>query len=79
VKLTPYTRIQNGLFISIPDVKVYECDVCGYEEVDDVVLMQLDTLIDDFSAVEPSNRSATKLPSVDADTLDGAAPPPRLK
>lgn len=79
LKVAPYINVEHGLFISIPDVKTYECDVCGFREVDEVALLQLDTLVDDGSVSEPENRSAAKLTSVDADAPDKVKPTPRLK
>jgi len=79
VTLVPYTRIQNGLFLSIPDVQTFECDVCGFQEVDDIALLKMESLIDDIGIGDTSNRAAAKLPSVENESADNNIRPPRLK
>ncbi|MDX2161055.1 MAG: hypothetical protein SF162_06990 [bacterium] len=69
VRQKPYTRVHDGLFISVPNVNVYTCDVCGFQEVEEAALIELDTLVGQFSVPPVDNRPASKLPPVETDGL----------
>lgn len=75
---TPYTRVHEGVFISVPNVKVYTCDVCGFQEVDEEALIELDAWIGEFNLLPVDNRPTTKISPVEQDSSEGA-PTPRLK
>jgi hypothetical protein len=79
MRQTPYTRVHEGLFISVPNVKVYTCDVCGLQEVDAEAMIELDAWVGEFNLPPVESRPAAKLSAVDSDTPDGAAPTTRLK
>ncbi len=78
-KQIPYTRVHEGMFISLPNVTIATCDVCGFEETDQRALSQLDALVGDFGAVPPENRLAAKMPPVEPDAADSAVQTPRIK
>lgn len=78
MRRTPYTRVHEGLFISVPNVAVYTCDVCGLQEVDEAALIQLDALVGEFTQPLVEDRPAAKMPPVELDQ-DGLPITPRLK
>lgn len=42
---TIYTRVINGHVVSIPNIMVATCDVCGYQEFDREALLRLQALL----------------------------------
>ncbi len=40
-----YVRVINGLFVSVPDMPTYTCDVCGYQEFGTEALLVLESLV----------------------------------
>lgn len=40
-----YTRIYRGMLVSIPDMLVWICDICQYQEFDREALARLETLM----------------------------------
>ena len=42
---TTYTRLYNGKVISVPDMIVFTCDVCEYQEYDPEALINLQALL----------------------------------
>ncbi len=67
------------MVISLPNVNIAECDVCGFEEIDQAALRQLDALVGEFGASPSENRPAAKLPPVDPESSDNAVQTPRIK
>jgi YgiT-type zinc finger domain-containing protein len=74
---TTYTRVINGRVVSIPDIAVYTCDVCGYQEFDRDALLRLQTLLGaNHQNSQEDNRPTTKSTSID--TLEkGKSPRPK--
>ncbi|GAB4346407.1 MAG: hypothetical protein Kow00117_23460 [Phototrophicales bacterium] len=42
-----YTRVYHGHLLSMPDIQLYVCDVCGYQEFDYQTMHYLHLLLDD--------------------------------
>jgi hypothetical protein len=40
-----YTRVINGLFVSVPDMPTHTCDICGYQEFGTEALLILESLV----------------------------------
>jgi len=40
-----YVRMQDGMLISVPDMPVWTCDICGYQEFDQEAMANLDALL----------------------------------
>lgn len=40
-----YVRMHNGMLVSMPDMPVWTCDICGYQEFDQEAVSNLDTLL----------------------------------
>jgi YgiT-type zinc finger domain-containing protein len=49
-----YVRMYNGMLLTVPNMQVYTCDVCGYEEFEPEAIERLDSLAPetDFSPEE---------------------------
>jgi YgiT-type zinc finger domain-containing protein len=42
---TTFTRLHHGRLISVPDMTVYTCDVCGFQEFDPEAMTILQRLL----------------------------------
>jgi YgiT-type zinc finger domain-containing protein len=74
---TTYTRVTQGRVISIPNIAVYTCDVCGYQEFDRDALLRLQTLLGaNSSSPQEDTRLTTKSPSIDP-VEKGKSPRPK--
>lgn len=49
-----YTRMYNGMLLTVPNMRVYTCDVCGYAEFEPEEIQRLEFLAPEtgFSADE---------------------------
>lgn len=72
-RITTHTRIQNGMLISIPNLQVYECDVCGLQEFAPHAAWQLDALDGDPDD-SIDERIANKRAPVDVDAGETLSP-----
>lgn len=52
----PYVTVEDDLFLSVPDAKLWSCDICGYQEFDDAVLLQVEQLIGQSRATGQAQR-----------------------
>ena len=63
LKSATYTRLHNGMIVSVPDMPAYLCDVCGYQEFDGGAMSDL------IAMLEEKERTAST-PKHSGDTLD---------
>lgn len=54
-----YLRVQDGLLLAIPDMTLWTCDICQYQEFDPERVKQFDALLGESRA--ESGRGSTKL------------------
>ncbi len=73
---TAFTRVINGAVVSVPEVKVHTCDVCGYQDFDRVTFARLQTLLGSVGIdVLDGSRPVTKSAPVEVDSLEPAKLP----
>ncbi len=73
---TAFTRVINGAVVSVPEVKVYSCDVCGYQDFDRVTMARLQTLLGSVGIdVLDDSRPMTKSSPLEVDGLESAKLP----
>jgi protein-arginine kinase activator protein McsA len=73
---TAFTRIINGAVVSVPEVKVYTCDVCAYQDFDRVTLARLQTMLGSIGIdVLDDIRPVTKSSPVEVEGIDAAKLP----
>lgn len=58
--LYPFTRVYNGMLVSIPDMPSFTCDVCGFVEYDASSLAGLETLVGKLRRAGNGARAASK-------------------
>jgi hypothetical protein len=58
------------LFLSVPNVPAWKCDICQYQEFDYDVLTWVEALVGHVGIPTDAVRPASKLPAVDTDTTD---------
>ncbi len=64
---TTYTRLHNGRLISVQDMTVYNCDVCGFQEFDPDSMIILQRLLGyNGASMGDDARRVAKSPQVDA-------------
>lgn len=51
-----YTRMYKGQLISVPDMTIYTCDVCGYYELDGDKVYDLETMMGSTRRVIPDEQ-----------------------
>lgn len=66
-----YLRLHHGMLISVPEMPVWTCDICQYEEFDRDAVLQLETLLGSAESTPDTQRSNTKVQPVEL-----AEPPP---
>jgi hypothetical protein len=54
------------MLVSVPDMPVWICDICQYQEFDPEIIMRIETLLGSPESASESQRSTHKLPSIDA-------------
>lgn len=47
-----YVRIQGSEVISVPDMDVWTCDICGFQEFDREAILNIETLLAESSLHE---------------------------
>jgi hypothetical protein len=60
-----YVRMYNGRLLSAPNVQVYTCDVCGYEEFEPEAMQQLQSLAPESVSLPDDVRYVSKPPTTD--------------
>lgn len=50
-----YVQVYGDLFISVPHIRAWICDICGYQEFDRATLLRIETLVG--QANQPSTNS----------------------
>lgn len=72
-----YTRLMNGQVISVPNISVYVCDVCGYQEYERDDLLRLQALLGAAShGAQGENRPTARSAQPDAPEA-GKSPRPK--
>lgn len=51
-----YTRIARGQLISVPDMPIYTCDVCGYYEYDGEAVYDLEAMMGVVQPLPPDDQ-----------------------
>ncbi|MBZ0284269.1 MAG: hypothetical protein K8L97_26250 [Anaerolineae bacterium] len=75
-----YLRMHNGLLVSVPDVPMWTCDICQYQEFDQERLRSLDALLGVNDTAQEIGRTNPKvMPSDSADAPDSAKTIRRMK
>ena len=64
-KPMPYVRVVNGMFVSVPDMPTYTCDLCGYQEFGHEALLVLETLVGRVNSETHAHRSAPRVAPVE--------------
>jgi len=65
-----YTSVQNGMLLSVPNMPIWKCDLCAYEEFDYDTLTKIEALVGHFGLPDDPVRPASKLPQVDSEITD---------
>ena len=60
-KPMPYVRVIHGMFVSVPEMPTYTCDVCGYQEFGHEALLVLETLVGRVGAESQAHRSPARV------------------
>jgi hypothetical protein len=60
-----YASVHKGIFLSVPNVPAWKCDICGFQEFDYDVITWVEAVM---GVPTDTMRPAAKLPTVDADT-----------
>lgn len=76
--LTTYSGIYHGTLLSVPNVPTWTCDICQYQEYDDVAMLHLEALVGDFTPPADTIRPASKPQSRESE-LTEKKPTPRFK
>ncbi len=72
-----YSCVQQGVFLSVPNVPSWLCDICQYQEFDFDALAQIEALVGQLGIAADFDQQKAKLPPVDNEVVDKR--PPRLK
>ncbi len=62
-----YTSIQNGMLLSVPNMPVWKCDVCQYQEFDYDAITRVEALVGHLGLPDDPERRASTLPTFDSD------------
>ena len=60
-----YVCLHEGLLVSVPDMPVWTCDICQYQEFDPDIIARLETLLGNQESTSETQRNTRKLPSID--------------
>lgn len=61
-----YVRLYEGLLVSVPDMLVWTCDICQYQEFDPDIIAHLEALLGSQESAAETQRSTPKMPTIDA-------------
>ena len=60
---TTYSGVHHGMFISMPNMPSWTCDICQYHEFDETALRQIEALVGQLSLpTEVAQRSTKRTP-----------------
>jgi hypothetical protein len=62
------------MLLSVPNMPLWKCDLCEYQEYDYDALTQLEALVGRFGMPDDPVRRASKIPPLDSDSLDQNLP-----
>jgi YgiT-type zinc finger domain-containing protein len=62
---TTYLCLHRGMLVSVPDMPVWMCDICGHEEFDRDAVAQLEALLGPPDGVPETQRNNSKIQSID--------------
>ena len=60
-----YLRMVGDSLVSVPDMALWKCDICEYEEFDRESVMHLEALLGQYETFPDSQRINAKLQSLD--------------
>ena len=60
-----YLRLHRGMLVSVPDMPIWICDICGHEEFDTDAVAQVEALLGSAETVSETPRSNAKVQPVD--------------
>jgi hypothetical protein len=63
---TTYLRLHEGLLVSVPDMPMWTCDICQYQEFDPDMITRLETLLGSQESASEAQRNTLKVPPKDA-------------
>lgn len=66
-----YSYVHNGLFVSVPNMPAWKCDICQYQEFDYDAMIRIEVLVGQLSLPTDSPRPAAKLPAYDVESMEG--------
>lgn len=69
-----YTGVHSGMFLSAPNVKRWECDVCGFREFDAASLATLNALVGHMQIPRDQSRLNAKASPKEIDDSTGDVP-----
>lgn len=69
-----YTGVHSGMFLSAPNVKRWECDVCGFREFDAASLATLNALVGHMQIPRDQTRQNAKSAPKEIDDAAGDVP-----
>jgi YgiT-type zinc finger domain-containing protein len=62
-----YASVHKGMFLSVPNVPAWQCDICQFQEFDYDVITWVEALMGHAGMPADASRPAAKVPTVDAD------------
>ena len=69
-----YTSVHSGMLLSVPNMPVWKCDLCEYQEYDYDAIVELEALVGRFGMPDDPVRPSSKLPAVDSDVSENNLP-----
>lgn len=60
-----FAHVYNGMFVSIPDMPCYTCDVCGHQEYEPAAVAHIEALIGEARPGRAVTRTAAKPPAAE--------------
>jgi YgiT-type zinc finger domain-containing protein len=69
-----YSGIHNGMLLSVPNMPVWKCDLCEYQEFDYDALTNIEALAGRFGMPDDPVRPTSKRTPLDSDSLDQNLP-----
>ncbi|MEZ4671487.1 MAG: YgiT-type zinc finger protein [Anaerolineae bacterium] len=63
---TMYLSLYDGMLVSVPDMPVWVCDICQYQEYDPEVILRLEVLLGGQDNSSEAQRGAHKISPIDS-------------
>jgi hypothetical protein len=60
-----YLHLHHGLFVSVPDMLIWTCDICQHEEFDHDAILQLEALLGIGESALDTQRTSAKVQSIE--------------